>query len=112
MKHLTWTAVLAALLIVAGCNGEKETASTGGSSGEGQAVMYLPGQTTCPVSGDPIDKDIFRDVDGKRVYFCCKSCPTAFDKDPQKFLAKLDQMRQAGETGETGGGDAHEGHTH
>ena len=29
-------------------------------------------QTLCPVSGEEIDKDMFVDVGGKRVYLCCK----------------------------------------
>ena len=46
-------------------------------------------QKTCPVTGDPIDKNIFVDYQGKRIYFCCNSCPPIFNKDPQKYLKKL-----------------------
>jgi YHS domain-containing protein len=47
-------------------------------------------QETCPVSGKAIDKSIFREHDGKRVYFCCARCPAAFEKDPAKYVKKLE----------------------
>jgi YHS domain-containing protein len=43
----------------------------------------------CPVSGEIgiVDaKTKFADVDGKRYYFCCSKCETAFAANPQKFL--------------------------
>jgi YHS domain-containing protein len=46
-------------------------------------------QKTCPVQGDPIDKSIFVDYKGKRVYFCCAGCPETFMKDPEKYLKFL-----------------------
>ena len=36
-----------------------------------------------------IVKTIFADHDGKRVYFCCKGCVTAFKKNPTKFIAGI-----------------------
>jgi YHS domain-containing protein len=46
-------------------------------------------QTTCPVLGGNIDKNISVDYQGKRVYFCCKGCDDEFKKDPEKYLKKL-----------------------
>lgn len=46
-------------------------------------------QTTCPVSGEKIDKDIHLDYQGQRVYFCCAKCPKEFRKDPEKYFAKI-----------------------
>jgi len=46
-------------------------------------------QTLCPVMGNPIDKSIFADYDGKRIYFCCPACPPVFKKDPEKYMSKL-----------------------
>ena len=48
-------------------------------------------QTTCPVTGDPIDKQYFVDYNGKRVYFCCANCPAEFSKDPDKYIKKLEE---------------------
>jgi YHS domain-containing protein len=46
-------------------------------------------QTTCPVSGKPIDKRYWTMYQGKKVYFCCPMCKPIFDKDPQKYVDKL-----------------------
>jgi YHS domain-containing protein len=48
-------------------------------------------QTICPVMGEPINKEVFVDYDGKRVYFCCKMCQAKFKEDPAKYLHKLSQ---------------------
>jgi YHS domain-containing protein len=49
-------------------------------------------QTTCPVSGDKIDKNVFVEYKGKKVYFCCSMCVDQFNKDPEKYIAKLPQF--------------------
>ena len=39
-------------------------------------------QTTCPVMGGKINKELFADYDGKRIYFCCPGCVKKFEADP------------------------------
>ena len=39
-------------------------------------------QKICPVMGGPLDPNIYTDYNGRRIYFCCASCPKAFEKDP------------------------------
>lgn len=52
-------------------------------------------QTTCPVmEGKPINKAIFTEYQGKKVYFCCPPCEAKFKADPEKYLAKLPQFNQ------------------
>ncbi len=51
-------------------------------------------QTTCPVMGNPIDKNIYVEYEGKKVYFCCTSCKGEFEKDPEKYISKLPQFKQ------------------
>jgi YHS domain-containing protein len=60
------------------------------SQGAGKAVATE--QTTCPVMGNPIDKNIFIEYQGKKVYFCCKGCPDIFKANPEKYVAKLPQF--------------------
>jgi len=48
-------------------------------------------QVTCPVTGDKIDKTIFADYGGKRVYFCCQDCVTKFNADPKPIVAKMEK---------------------
>ena len=49
----------------------------------------VPDQKTCPVMGGAINKAIYTDYQGKRVYFCCAGCVSEFQKDPAKYIAKL-----------------------
>lgn len=66
-------------------------------------------QELCPVmEGNPIDRSIYVDHEGERVYFCCNSCKAAFEKEPDKYLPKLPQFTdQAAETP-----DVHDDHDH
>lgn len=52
-------------------------------------------QTTCPVMGGKINKDIYTDYQGKRVYFCCAACKPEFEKNPKKYIGKLPQFRNS-----------------
>jgi YHS domain-containing protein len=47
-------------------------------------------QKTCPVMGGKINKDVYADYEGKRVYFCCDACISTFKKDPAKYVTKLE----------------------
>ncbi len=49
-------------------------------------------QTTCPVLAGNIDKQVYADYQGKRIYFCCKGCDTEFKKDPDKYMKKLEEQ--------------------
>ncbi len=51
-------------------------------------------QTTCPVMGGTVNKELYADHDGKRVYFCCGYCDGEFKKAPQKYLDKLKEQGQ------------------
>ena len=56
------------------------------------AETKLIPQKTCPVMGNPIDKNVFVDYKGHRVYFCCSMCPPKFRKDPENYLKKLKEL--------------------
>ncbi len=49
-------------------------------------------QTTCPVLGGNIDKQVYTDYKGKRIYFCCQGCDAEFQKDPEKYLKKMQEQ--------------------
>ena len=52
-------------------------------------------QTTCPViAGNKIDKNVFVEYKGKKVYFCCADCKAKFEADPEKYIAQLPQFAQ------------------
>jgi YHS domain-containing protein len=50
-------------------------------------------QTMCPVmDGMKIDKNVFTEYKGKKVYFCCADCKAKFEADPEKYIANLPQF--------------------
>ena len=49
-------------------------------------------QTTCPVMEGTVNKNIYADYKGKRVYFCCPPCLKAFKKDPDTYMKKLEEQ--------------------
>jgi YHS domain-containing protein len=51
-------------------------------------------QTICPVMAGKIDKSIFTEYKGKKVYFCCNDCKAKFETDPEKYVANLPQFKQ------------------
>ena len=49
-------------------------------------------QKLCPVMGNPIDKKVYTEYKGKKVYFCCPICKPEFEKNPEKYIGKLPQF--------------------
>lgn len=45
-------------------------------------------KATCPVAGKPAIETSFVEENGKKIYFCCKGCPKAYAKEPEKFANK------------------------
>ncbi len=96
------------LLLAAGCGGS--TAGDHGSAAgaheghsgshmDSPAGMHSSGQVaqkTCPVMGNPIDKNIYVDYKGRRIYFCCKACISTFNKNPEKYLKIVDAELKSG----------------
>jgi len=48
-------------------------------------------QVACPVQGGKINKEIYTDYQGQRIYFCCPACIGIFQKDPQKYLKQMER---------------------
>ena len=65
--------VLMAAIMVVGCGTEQQQDQTQEKAAMAKLDEGYKGhmQTTCPVMGNPINKDIYADYSGKRVYFCC-----------------------------------------
>jgi len=43
----------------------------------------------CPVSGGPVSEKFRTEYKGQFVYVCCEGCLNEFNKDPEKFVAKM-----------------------
>ncbi len=54
-----------------------------------QPVAEKPVNTKCPVSGEDIDPSKTVVYKGQTIAFCCPDCIKAFNKDPEKYVAKL-----------------------
>ncbi len=50
-------------------------------------------QSKCPVLGGTVNKRVYADYQGKRIYFCCPPCIMQFQKDPDKYM---EQMKKQG----------------
>jgi len=48
-------------------------------------VRLTPSNTTCPVSGKPVDPLYTVVYDGKVIGFCCPNCPKTFWEDPAQY---------------------------
>ena len=70
---------------------EKGMMAPADTTGKAGAMME---QTTCPVSGKPINKMYSTVYKGKTVYFCCPMCKPIFDKAAEKYLSALPQFAQ------------------
>lgn len=58
---------------------------------KGQPILELKKQTTCPMmKGRKINKKLYVDAEGKRIYVCCKGCIGAVKKDPKKYIEELE----------------------
>jgi len=91
--------VLLAMVVVIGfgllgCKKKEQPASSSPAepNATASAVTEVE-QTTCAVmDGMKIDKNVFTEYKGKKVYFCCTDCKAKFEADPEKYIAKLPQF--------------------
>ncbi len=64
----------------------KEHPLPGEKKEEAAFVGKGDGIETCPVTGEPVNKEIKFGFFGRTVYFCCESCLEAAKKNPEKFI--------------------------
>ena len=48
-------------------------------------------QVACPVQHGRINKELYADYQGQRVYFCCPECIPIFKKNPEAYLKRMEQ---------------------
>jgi len=56
------------------------------------AMSKASTQTQCPVMEGTVNKNIYADYKGKRIYFCCPPCLREFNKNPEKYMKKLEEQ--------------------
>jgi YHS domain-containing protein len=89
---------VSALLMTTFALGQSEKGVKADAAKPAVHAKQLKPQTTCPVTGDPIDKKLYVDYKGKRIYVCCSSCIAPLKKNPEKYIKKLEKMGQGVET--------------
>jgi hypothetical protein len=94
MKHERMIGVLAAAMLMGMVVGvmAEEPAAPAKDATAAPAAMTCPAakaQTLCPITGEKISKDIFVDVEGVRIYMCCKDCIEKVKADPKAAIAKI-----------------------
>ena len=57
---------------------------------EADGVTVARLQTECPVMGGAIDKALYVDHEGKRIYVCCAGCITKVKEDPAKTIKAME----------------------
>jgi len=82
--------LLIGLLPLTGCKKKSEPAAPAETK---EIASVTIEQTTCPIMGGVINKDIFTEYKGKKVYFCCPGCKEKFEANPQDYVAKLPQFK-------------------
>jgi YHS domain-containing protein len=54
------------------------------------AAVANAAQTLCPVMpGKLVNRRLYVDYQGTRIYVCCNPCVKAVKRDPEKYLKKL-----------------------
>ena len=93
--------VLIGLIAVAGCeksepqgSAPKPTEPVADAVSDAAKLASATEQKTCPImEGQAINKDLFTEYKGKKVYFCCPGCKPKFEAEPEKYIAKLPQFK-------------------
>jgi YHS domain-containing protein len=91
-RHITSLVVVMSilgLLVLYGCK-KREEATVMKKTPATTTTTVTKAQTACPVEGAKIDKNIYADYQGKRVYFCCAGCKAKFNADPAKYVMQLE----------------------
>jgi hypothetical protein len=82
-RLITLVAMAAILISQITVAGETKDKSAESSNKE------IKAQVTCPVMGGKVSKKLYADVNGYRVYVCCKGCIAKIKADPEKYLEKI-----------------------
>ncbi|MCR4317759.1 MAG: hypothetical protein NUW37_15565 [Planctomycetes bacterium] len=67
---------------------EEVQASAETQETEASPVIDL-GNAKCPVLGGNVNKNVFTDFEGFRIYFCCPGCDRRLKANPETYMSKL-----------------------
>lgn len=81
------------LILANGCKSKKSEPNESSAPETPKVAAAAIEQTICPVMGGAINKDIFTEYKGKKIYFCCPGCKEKFEESPEQYVAKLPQFK-------------------
>ncbi|WP_372807704.1 hypothetical protein [Pontiella sp.] len=85
MKRKTAIALIAAMSVAFAAQGVEE------KKAETAAAVEPKEQTHCPVmQRSAVDKALWVDVKGKRIYVCCPGCIEKIEANPDKYINRLE----------------------
>lgn len=87
------TLLLLSPLAFVSCNKKANEVDSSASSAEEMASAKPYPLDVCTVSGEKIGSmgdPVVINHEGQEIKFCCDSCQPKFEKDPAKYLGKLD----------------------
>lgn len=79
------------LTMLSSCKKAEKTSKAPTTPGSA-SVTTSKVQTTCPIEGGKIDKSMYADAQGQRVYFCCADCKAKFNADPAKYIKQMEDQ--------------------
>ncbi len=101
-KKLFIVTVSVATIFVIGCGSketpQKEEAKPAIEQKAETGTQELQPQKVCPVMGGAIDKSIYVDKDGQRIYMCCEHCRKELTEKFDENVKKLAELGQKPET--------------
>jgi hypothetical protein len=90
MQKAGWMIIATATIVTTTFATPLFAADTAAPGAPATAAAIKP-QTTCPImKGSEIDKRLFVDYQGKRIYVCCRSCVRILKADPAKYVALME----------------------
>ena len=89
IKLLLASILMLTMISLTGCKKKSEPAAPAETK---QVVSEAIEQKTCPVMDGAINKELYTEHKGKKVYFCCPGCKEKFEKEPDKYISKLPQF--------------------
>jgi YHS domain-containing protein len=72
----------------------KEEKTQDSQKGEKKFLGKGDGIETCPVTGEPVSKEIKAEINGRTIYACCPDCLDTVKKDPDLYLKKESGEKQ------------------
>ncbi|KMQ49869.1 hypothetical protein CHISP_3222 [Chitinispirillum alkaliphilum] len=101
---LIFLIVLLPVVIILACQNHSDSYSGhdhGGHQHVAEGKTYSA-QQTCPVMGGEINREMYAEQDGKRIYVCCPGCIETIEQNFQKHVNILKESGQKPEVlGET-----------